>query len=38
MKVNNDQDIVQEMKEFKEMILSGNPSIIELISNIKKTN
>lgn len=38
MKVKDNQDILEEIKEFKEMILSGNPSIVELIGNIKKTS
>ncbi|MDA3802288.1 MAG: PAS domain-containing protein [Patescibacteria group bacterium] len=38
MKVHNNEDIFSQMKEFKEMILSGKPSIVELIANIKKTS
>ncbi len=35
MKIKDDIDILEQMKYFKELIISGNPSIVDLISNIK---
>lgn len=35
MKVMDDTHIFEEMEEFKNMIIDGKPSIIELVSNIR---
>lgn len=35
MKINDDNDILEQMNNFKELILDGNPSIIDLISHIR---
>ena len=32
MKVKDEEDILAQMKEFKDMILSGEPSIIDLVA------
>jgi PAS domain S-box-containing protein len=35
MKVENEKKIFEKMKEFKELITEGKPSIVELVSKIK---
>jgi len=35
MKVLNDQDIFEQMKNFKDLIISGNPSVVDLVAKIK---
>ncbi|MCX6736567.1 MAG: PAS domain-containing protein [Candidatus Parcubacteria bacterium] len=35
MKILDGIDVIEQMKDFKELILSGNPPIIELFSKIK---
>lgn len=35
MKISDDIDIFKQMKDFKELIISGNPSIIELVAGLK---
>ncbi|MDD3531531.1 MAG: PAS domain-containing protein [Candidatus Pacebacteria bacterium] len=34
-KIDESSDTLAQMKEFKEMILEGNPSIVELVSEIQ---
>lgn len=35
MKVSDEEDILKQMKNFKEILLSGKPSMFDLISKIK---
>lgn len=35
MKIADDSDIVSQMRDFKQLILEGNPSIIDLVSKIR---
>jgi hypothetical protein len=34
-KVDEDEDVLEQMKSFKEMISHGEPSIIELVAKIR---
>ncbi|MFA6503149.1 MAG: PAS domain-containing protein [Candidatus Paceibacterota bacterium] len=35
MKVQDGADVLEQVKEFKDLILEGHPSIVELVSRIK---
>jgi hypothetical protein len=35
LKVDNEVDSVGQMKDFKDLIVGGNPSIIELVSKLR---
>ena len=36
MKVDEKEDVLKQMKHFKELIIEGEPSIVELVAKIRK--